>query len=171
MGFEPVGDRVVDWSLMFDVPGAPAAQRAKPIDGKLPNSLINLPAAIAGGADDDPYRSLATRDLQRGHALGLPSGEAVARLMGVEPLTAEQLGLRECGWTAETPLWLYVLLEAAVREDGDRLGEVGGRIVGEVLTGVIRRDPESYLAVEPEWTPTLPGHDDTFRLRDLLMPA
>jgi hypothetical protein len=33
-----------------------------------------------------------------------------------------------------------------VRGGGDRLGDVGGRIVGEVLVGVISADPESYLA-------------------------
>jgi hypothetical protein len=171
IGFGPLEDRCVDWSLMFDVPGRPPAQRAKPIDGKLPRSLIDLPAAIAGEHGDETYRSLATRDLQRGHAIGLPSGESVARLMGADELATEQLGLTDYGWTAETPLWLYILLEAAVRHDGDQLGEVGGRIVGEVLIGVIKRDPGSYLAVDPRWTPTLPGHEGTFRFRDLLVPA
>jgi hypothetical protein len=36
---------------------------------------------------------------------------------------------------------------------------------------VIRADPESYLAAEPQWRPTLPAHDGAFRLRDLLVPA
>ena len=69
------------------------------------------------------------------------------------------------------PLWLYVLRESAVRHDGDCLGPVGGRIVAEVLIGIIGRDPESYLAVEPGWTPTLPGHEPRFRLRDILVAA
>ena len=65
---------------------------------------------------------------------------------------------------------LYVLLESSARHDGDRLGEVGGRIVAEVLYGVIAADPESYLAVDPGWTPTLPARGATFRLADLLVP-
>ena len=171
IGFGAVGDRTVDWAMMFDVPGRPAAQRAKPIDGKLPSSLIELPQAITGEVSEAAYRSLAARDLQRGHGIGLPSGEGVARRMGAPVLSEGELELAAHGWTAETPLWLYILREAAVRHNGDRLGEVGGRITGEVLIGVIARDPESYLAVEPQWQPTLPAHADEFRLRDLLVPV
>jgi hypothetical protein len=169
LGFGPVGDRRVDWSLLFDVPGRPAAQRAKPIDGRLPRSLIDLPRVLTGAVDEDAYHSLAGRDLERGHGTGLPSGEAVAELMGVEPLTEDELGLQAHGWKGETPLWLYVLLESSARHDGDRLGEVGGPIVAEVLHGVIAADPESYLAVEPGWSPTLPARSETFRITDLLI--
>ena len=35
--------------------------------------------------------------------------------------------------SSETPLWLYVLAEAEVQQDGGQLGEVGGRIVAEVI--------------------------------------
>jgi heme peroxidase len=171
MGFGPVGDRWVDWSLMFDVPGHPPAQRAKRIDGRLTRSLIELPEAITGRVDEPAYHSLATRDLERGEATGLPSGEAVARAIGAAPLTAEEVGLTSQGWVGETPLWLYVLRESAMRQGGERLGEVGGRIVGEVLIGIISRDPESYLALDPDWQPTLPGHEVPFRLRDILVPA
>jgi hypothetical protein len=169
MGFGPVGGRRVDWSLLFDVPGRPPAQRAKPLDGVLPRSLIELPQAITGAVDDAAYRSLAARDLVRGHGTGLPSGEAVARLIGADPLDEEELGLRRHGWRGETPLWLYVLREASARHAGDRLGDVGGRIVAEVLYGVIARDPESFLAVEPAWRPTLPARGERFRLTDILV--
>jgi hypothetical protein len=92
-------------------------------------------------------------------------------LIGADALTEEEVGLAPHGWEGATPLWLYVLRESAVRHDGDRLGAVGGRIVGEVLGGIIARDPESYLALDPNWTPTLPGHESRFRLRDILVPA
>jgi hypothetical protein len=169
LGFGPVGDHEVDWSLLFDVEGRPRAQRAKPIDGRLPRSLIQLPVALTGEVDD-AYRSLATRDLERGQGTGLPSGEAVARLIGTDVLGEGELNLRRHGWTSETPLWLYILLESSARHDGDRLGEVGGRIVAEVLHGVIAADPESYLALEPMWAPTLPARGERFRLADLLVP-
>lgn len=170
-GFRPLeAEHVIDWTLLFDVPGHPAAQRAKTIDGKLPASLIRLPESITGAVEVTAYRSLAGRDLQRGMGTGLPSGEAVARAIGAKPLTREELALGD--WRDETPLWLYVLREAASRGDGDRLGEVGGRIVAEVLIGVIRRDPESYLANDPSWRPTLPSHEaGRFKIRDLLAPA
>jgi Animal haem peroxidase len=171
VGFGPIGDRKVDWSLLFDVPGRPAAQRSKPIDGQLPRSLIELPQAVTGVVEEEAYRSLAARDLERGQGTELPSGESVARFMGVEPLSEDEVGLARYGWQGETPLWLYVLRESSVRRDGDALGEVGGRIVGEVLVGIIASDPESYLSVDPSWEPTLPAHAERFRLRDLLVPV
>ena len=42
-----------------------------------------------------------------------------------------------------------MLREADTRHDGDRLGAVGGRIVGEVLVGIVDGDAESYRAVDP----------------------
>ena len=165
-------ERRVDWPLLFDVPGRPPAQRAKRIDGRLPESLIALPQAISGVEETDAYASLANRGLQRGQAIGLPSGETVARALGVEPLTAEQVGLVEHGWTGETPLWIYVLKEADALRGGDRLGPVGGRIVGEVLVGLIDSDPESFRSVDRSWTPTLPSHDpDGFGIANVLAPA
>jgi hypothetical protein len=114
-----------------------------------------LPVSITGEVEVDAYHSLASRDLQRGRAIGLPSGEAVAAAIGAEPLTPDEVGLVAHGWDGETPLWYYVLREADVGGDGDRLGPIGGRIVADVLIGIVQADPESYLAVDPVWTPTL----------------
>jgi hypothetical protein len=171
MGFGPIGDRSVDWSLLFDVPGHQSAQRAKPIDGRLVQSLISLPQAISGAVTDPSYASLAARDLQRGRGLNLPSGESVARLMDAVVLDEDEVGLSAHGWTVETPLWLYIQREAAVRHAGDKLGEVGGTITAEVLIGVIGRDPESYLTLAPDWQPNLPAREGGFKLRDLLIAA
>jgi hypothetical protein len=170
-GFRPLAsERVIDWSLLFDVAGCPPAQRAKPIDGQLPASLIRLPESITGTVEVSAYRSLAARDLQRGMGTGLPSGEAVARAMGARTLSRQELALGD--WQDETPLWLYILREAAVRGGGDHLGQVGGRIVAEVIVGIIRTDPESYLTNDPSWRPTLPSHEPTsFKIRDLIVPA
>jgi Animal haem peroxidase len=171
IGFRTVpSERVVDWSLLFDVPGEPAAWRARPIDGRLPQSLLSLPAAITGELDDVAYESLAVRDLQRGVATGLPSGEAIARLVGEVPLRPDEIGLRDSGWSGETPLWYYVLKEAEAREDGERLGPVGSLIVGEVLLGIVDGDPESFRSVDPSWRPTLPSRvPGRFTLAELLV--
>ena len=172
VGFRAVTpDLVVDWSLFFDAPGMQPAQRARPIDGRLPPSLLNLPIAITGALDDEDYESLAVRDLQRGAATGLPSGEAVARFVGEAPLSADEVGLGACGLSGETPLWYYVLKEAEVREDGERLGPVGSLIVGEVLLGIVDADPESFRSVDPAWRPTLPGRvPGRFGIADLVLP-
>jgi len=170
LGFRPVEPaHVVDWSYLFDLPGRPPAPRARKIDGRLPRSLMRLPEAISGVVDTSPYRALSVRDLQRGQACGLASGEAIARHLGVPPLTREETGLAAIGWEKETPLWYYVLKEAAVRGNGDQLGPVGGRIVGEVLTGMLDHDPESFRVAEPTWRPVLPSATaGTFAIADLI---
>jgi hypothetical protein len=172
MGFGAVGpDETVDWSLFFEVDGQPP-QRAKRLDGRLPQSLIDLPYQISGEAPGTDYASLAVRDLQRGQAMAIPSGESVASHLGVRVLSEDEVGLRELGWEAETPLWLYVLREADVIGEGDRLGPVGGRIVGEVLVGLIDADPESMRSVDRSWTPTLPARrSGEFGLADVLEPV
>ena len=157
MGFGPVApEHTVDWTLQIDVEGHAPAQRAKRIDARLPASLIALPTQVSGSAPGTDYASLANRDLQRGQAVGLASGEAVARHLGV-PAERRAGGSRRARWAGETPLWFYILKEADVLHDGDQLGPVGGRIVGEVLVGIIDADPESFRSVDPGWTPTLPA--------------
>jgi hypothetical protein len=170
LGFRPVpAVLTVDWSYLFDLPGRPPAQRAKRIDGRLAASLIQLPQAVTGVGGGDDYSSLAVRDLQRGQGVGLASGEALARRLGVEPLTPEEVGLGPDGWRQETPLWFYLLKEAEHRGGGEHLGPVGGRLVGEVLVGVVDADGESYRAVDPTWRPTLPAaRPGRFGLADLL---
>ena len=166
VGFGPLpADRRLDLTQVFDVPGRPPAQRAKRLDGRLAASLIGLPEQVTGAVDTAAYRSLAVRDLLRGDTTGLPSGEAVARLIGVTPLTADEL---EQTWPDGTPLWFYILKEAEHRGGGDRLGPVGGRIVAEVLIGLLRADPASYLSLEPDWEPDLPAAGPGFGLADLL---
>lgn len=93
----------------------------------------------------------------------------MARALGLEPLSPEQVGLAEHGWEVETPLWYYVLREADVQQDGDRLGQVGGRIVAEVLLGIIDADPDSYRSVYRSWRPTLPAAGpDRYGIADLI---
>jgi hypothetical protein len=169
VGFRPIpAGLVVDWRFLFDHADAPAVEPAKRIDGTVPRALLELPVEITGDVEVDAFHSLASRDLLRGEAIGLPSGEEVARHVGAEPLSADEVGLASRGWDNETPLWYYVLREAAVREGGERLGPIGGRIVAEVLVGIITADPESYLAIDPQWEPTLPAAGDTFSISDLL---
>jgi hypothetical protein len=56
-------------------------------------------------------------------------------------------------FNVNTPLWFYILKEAEVRCQGKKLGPVGGRIVAEVLLGLLDGDPQSFLNVDPLWQP------------------
>ena len=74
------------------------------------------------------------------------------------------------GFDTATPLWYYVLREAEVVEGGERLGPVGGRIVAEVLIGLLQGDRMSFVRADPKWTPASEGigTDADFGMADLL---
>jgi hypothetical protein len=166
IGFGPLPtDRHLDLTQIFDMPGHPPAQSAKRLDGRLAASLIGLPEQVTGTVDDNAHRSLAVRELLRGETTRLPSGETIADLIGADPLTADEL---DRTWPHSTPLWFYILKEAEHRGGGDRLGPVGGPVVAEVLIGLLRADPLSYLSREPQWEPALPAAGATFTLADLI---
>jgi hypothetical protein len=152
LGFRAVPrQHTIDWKLFFDMPGTESAQRSKKIDGKLVKALIELPVAVTGETEIEAYHSLAVRDLQRGQGVGLPSGEAVARYIGVTPLTPDEVGIASTGWQGETPLWYYILREADTCTGGHRLGPAGGRIVAEVLVGLVDADATSFRRSSQQW--------------------
>lgn len=93
--------------------------------------------------------------------------------MGVDPLGAgdlDELKAFGAGFEWRTPLWYYVLKEAELVEDGLHLGPVGGRIVGEVILGLLQTDPSSYLTVQPDWRPSIRSRSggQEFRMVDML---
>jgi hypothetical protein len=169
-GTRPVPhDHVIEWSYFFHLNDQKPPQASKRIDTILAHALIDLPNSVVGDTEIPEQHSLAYRDLERGEALDLPSGEAMSRAMGIEPLTRDEVGLRALGWQGETPLWYYILKEAEVRHNGEYLGEVGGRIIAEVLLSLIDLDPTSYRNAAGEWSPTLPStREGIFTMADLL---
>ncbi len=153
-------------------------QLAYKIDTSLVNPLKDLPPRVAS----DPPPSLAARNLLRGWRLRLPSGQTVARAMGVVPLadgdiqigkfTGDPADLRGAivdvagaAFAGNCPLWTYILAETKEVDvdfatlDGPqtiptrRLGPVGGRIVAETFAGLMLGDPSSFLNVDPLFTP------------------
>jgi hypothetical protein len=155
-------NRFIDWQTFFDF-GDGRARNNKRIDGKLSSVLFDLPG-IPGG---EP-QSLAQRNLLRGLTFKLPSGQRVAGAMSVEALQPSDLAdLKPLNLHNRTPLWFYCLREADIMSDGKRMGPVGGRIIGEVMIGLIEGDSTSYLKQEPDWTPTLSTNGE-FTMVDLL---
>ena len=129
-GFRPLPSGfTIDWSFFFEVGDGSNLQHARRINTKLADRLRNVPAT------NEPH-ALAARNLRRGRALGLPTGERVAQAMGLEPISIPALGSTRFGglFDGRAPLWYYILKEAEV-DGGERLGPVGGRIVAEVCSG------------------------------------
>lgn len=161
-GFKDLdANRGIEWPLFFhptlpagvalDTAGQDAnnARNAEPnnkrvqfaykIDTMLVDPITKLPTDVAPGTlpdfpDPKILRSLPIRNLIRGKDFNLPSGEAVADLMGVPRLPPDRIAIRKQENTAgstnfdkrnrvpvsetlpalknNTPLWLYVLAEA-----------------------------------------------------------
>jgi len=200
----------IDWNLFFEInrklddPGNRGPNRVQPsykIDTSLVNPLAFLPefsqqktsaGDLVPDADGHPLplpkaiSNLAHRNLLRGMNMGLPSGQTVARYMGLEPIPDSELkvgkanvdGLKDNNSIVDfgksfkdtAPLWFYILAEAqhdwaqaAKKNKGTaeeknmihvQLGAVGGRIVAEVLIGLLLGDPHSFLSQWPTWKPS-----------------
>jgi hypothetical protein len=168
--------RFVGWQTFFDFgvdpfTGLREVKPNKKIDTRLSTPLFHLPLstlAIPGGPT-----VLAQRNLLRHLTWQLPSGQSIAQLIGAPVLGKNDFKeLKPLGVNLDqsTPLWYYVLKEAQLIEDGLHLGPVGGRIVAEVIIGLLQADPTSYLN-QPGWTPTLPAPFSgagNFRMVDFL---
>ena len=153
-----VPERVIAWNRYV----GGAAQKARKIDTKIAHDLFTLPFR---GAGDPVLANLARSNLFRGYSLSIPTGQAIADGFGVcwlspsEILDGEDpeiaIVVERSFFHHRTPLWYYVLREAALQQNGERLGEVGSRLVAETMIGSLKQDPNSYLnntsdnAVEP----------------------
>ncbi|HEV2787419.1 MAG TPA: heme peroxidase family protein [Solirubrobacteraceae bacterium] len=158
----------ISWRRFFQLPGHPAPQPSSRIDSAIAFGLSDLPPEV----NEEPV--LARLNMRRARALELPAGRDVAMAMGEPPLTAAQLRfdrspahLRE-ELMRTAPLWYYVLREAKELHGGKHLGPVGGRIVAEVLLGLIEGDPNSYLRQQPTWQPELAREGSGFTMGDLV---
>lgn len=210
----------IDWARFVDIEVLPYGdenknnqknQRRLQLAYRMDTALVAPLADLqAGGVVTDNRPSLAKRNLVRGWRLGLPSGQDVARLMGVKPLSDDEIligkhmdgaiklskiiaeGKCKDGtkhkldvFAGNCPLWAYVLAEAmvnaaAVRPNATgapkistpKLGPVGGRIVAEVMLGLMYGDGTSYLRRDPLFVPTVGGvKRPAFTLADLVNMA
>jgi hypothetical protein len=150
-GFQAMAkNRGIDWGRFIDI-GSPRAYGEDPddvspattdmkkrlqfayrIDTSVVTPLSVLPSTVA----PDKPPSLAQRNLLRGFELGLPTGQSVAKAMGVTPLTDDQIIIGKAvdtpgegdvlgplsklpqlsAFWGKCPLWTYILAEAATMQ-------------------------------------------------------
>jgi hypothetical protein len=157
--------RFIDWQTFFDF----GDSRVKP-NKKIDTALSTVLFALMGQPPGTPT-SLVSRNLLRALTMGVPSGQRVAKAMNLPELGPGDLAdLQAMSLHQRTPLWFYVLREADIMANGEHLGPVGGRIVAEVILGLIEGDSQSFLRQDPDWTPTY-GSNDEFGFVDLLTTA
>jgi nucleoid-associated protein YgaU len=167
---------IIQWER-FVAPGG-GRNKARRFDTKLADGLFNLQTVTGEVEQPADAANLAVRNLLRGYGLRMPTGQALAKRLGLPALTADELEaaaastrqakvLRDSGFLQRTPLWYYLLAEAR-HDGGQRLGPVGGTLVAEVLVGLVRRSEDSILR-SPGWVPSLPAaKPGRFDLADLL---
>jgi len=140
----------IDWSLFFETrhpmtperisDGTHKVQPSYKIDTSLVNPLAYLPEFSQAGSgnarDKDGFArplpgavaNLAMRNLIRGQVSGLPSGQDVARAVGLEPISDKDLRVGQAtvdgitenrsiadygdSFRGNAPLWFYILAEA-----------------------------------------------------------
>ena len=157
----------VDWAEFLNAGGN--RQFAHLIDTAIVRDLFHVPErssatfAAAGGRGRATAGMLPLRTLRRGAACRLCSGETARALL--EGQHAELSSCSEgdsasdarnsaaAGFSGETPLWYYVLLEAELTEQGKRLGHVGSRIVAGTIEGALYANSQSIVHQPLGWRP------------------
>jgi hypothetical protein len=181
------GDWIIDWRRFLDFGTKDASDGfvlnlSRTIDPYLAPALHKL----GGATEPSANSSLAVMNLRRGVKMRLPAAQDLARFMGIEMLTPDEIAkagpdgaiAKKHGLHERTPLWYYILKEADLRQHGARLGPLGSLIVAETFIGMLQGDPESILARDPTWRLgkpikglVLPGADASFTLADLVAVA
>ena len=162
---------IIEWKNFIDG----GVNCARPVDTGLSDALFGL---TAFNKPMPVEARLPVRNLLRGYMLRLPTGQAVASALNLPALTPQDIeqvaqsvsdeqlaAVRDGEFLERTPLWYYILAEAAATSSG-HLGPVGSTIVAEVLIGLIRGSKDSILR-QTRWKPTLGQTPDHFTLTDL----
>lgn len=174
---------IIEWDRLI-APDGSSQQRARQIDTLLSDFTFDLRNTFGetddGGSTDPEVLALAPilakRNLLRGYVLRLPTGQAVARELGLSPLEGQALldalpteALKTAAepFKDRTPLWFYILAEAGdpAGPNGAHLGSVGSRIVCDAFAHFIRVSEDSVL--DPENPPEI----ESFTLGELIALA
>jgi hypothetical protein len=192
-------DWIVDWARFYDfrdlLSGVSPPGMTKKIDTRLTAALSKLPERIREHPEGDPpfppdaTFNLARETLLRQRHFEMASAQRVIKLMNADlggraitPLTARELSSSDFPpLTAvfgdfpelleKTPIWFYVLKEAELLGQGNRLGPMGSRLVMEAIHAAIDASDHSILH-EAGWSPSLPRREpQRFTMPDLVIFA
>ncbi len=211
----PADDWALDWARFIDIntrPNGVMLDDDGKIDGKAPSpqqlaenkrrlqlayridtSIVFPLGLLPPDVADLIIPSLAERNLVRGWRLRLPTGQAIAKAMGIEPLKKILIGKFQDQVDAinindlkddkgqpvrafqdNCPLWTYCLAETHNHTvpglfgvKSKLLGPVGGRIVAETFAGLLVKDSQSFFGQDPRWKPSI-GDGTTFGLREFV---
>ena len=179
-------DFVVDWESFFGGAFPGQLNRGNQIDTVINEALYELPPqavaifriqlsrhpALANALTGQRFM-LPALTLLRGSKMRLATGEAFASEFGYGPLPESKIAANpddaaffgQSGMRGRTPLWYYILREAAVENALEpeasfgspmriqKLCSIGSRLVAEVLLQVLHADADSILNAGRDWKP------------------
>jgi hypothetical protein len=173
--------------------------RGEEIDTFITPTLYHLPASTAdtfrlqtqgpvtpADIKTPMHPPLPELTLRRGSNRRLPSGQEFARYFHLKSIVPpEHMGassddqkfLHATGMDERTPLWYYLLREAAVQPNYEagigpdppiaKLGRLGSRIVAEVIYQILHNDAESVFNAGKHWRPPFLQFGTSARLRPI----
>lgn len=164
LGFSSTDERLkVDWKYLLPVGKCVIPRMCKAIDPKLADEIQVMPLPVVN-TNNPRDKALAFRNLLRGNALSLPSGQAVAGALNAAgyPVTVKSgadLGVDPppAGAPADfdpdnLPLFYYLLQESWVEHEGQRYGPAGSAILLDVFGGMLKNCKTSFVK-EAAWNP------------------
>jgi hypothetical protein len=156
----------IDWSMYYPMAFSKGFQVAERFDPFINQTLFNLPTTVANKP------SLPELNLLRGKSYGLPSGQDLARAFGLPEseiltrtkgnliiqtqnmpvITANDLHHLETVFGDACPLFYYGLKDNHVNGNGEHLGPLSSKVIGETILSLILNNPTSIL--NKNFTPT-----------------
>lgn len=173
----PAG-RQVDWGdfiTELEPAGADNFQKPRLIDTHISDGVFALPIGGLSGAEASGSTVLPFRNMVRGFFYGLPSGQDIAKALGL-PVIAPNDAIdpsKVPGFKKGTPAWYYGLKEAE-QAGGQKLGALQARIVTDVFVklmqtqanGLLTRANAGFVPVPP-----IAPSRGTFRIADMFVFA
>lgn len=157
---------VIDWERFFNITNHESSG-AELIDVTVPGALMNPGDVSVHSKMSAGLTSICHRNIKRGYHRFMPSGQQMAKRLGVERLSPDEIRnsftnqsaraiLSETGFDKQTPPWVYFLCEAKVKADGKTLGPTAGAIVRGTIMGLLQQNPDSAVSCNNgRWTPEL----------------
>jgi hypothetical protein len=190
---------IIDWARFYDfrefLGGISPPGMTKKIDTRLTAALRNLPERIREHPEGAPpfppgaTFNLASVTLLKQRHFEMASAQRVIELMNADlgeqaitALTEDQISSSDTPELAavfekfpelrrKTPIWFYVLKEAELSGQGNRLGPMGSRIVMETIHASVDASQVSILH-DAAWSPSLPRREThRFTMPDLIVFA
>lgn len=154
-----------DWDRLVHPLSQFSDRTTRQIDTVLADPLTNM----VNEGNGPVIRNLIARNLRRGVLHNLATAqEAIAKMaqlgIRVPKLTKSQIAsgatsgeIKAGNFDEHTPLWFYVLKEAEIQANGQKLGSLGSHLVAGTILGLILRGPNSVWDVpgsnEGRWHP------------------